>query len=141
MATSKTLKPTNVTISIPAMSDRPNQSVNSNCIDKLADAVNNLQDNTTKRNNTGWGTTITAKVQGALALILINNYVLVQLWIPSTNDISVLVMAEGTTFKKTGANGSVTFGQTSEGTNYTITRDGENVTITATGTASIKIIT
>ena len=44
MATSKTLKPTNVTISIPAMSDRPNQSVNSNCIDKLADAVNLTHD-------------------------------------------------------------------------------------------------
>lgn len=44
MATSKTLKPTNVTISIPAMTDRPNQSVNSNCIDKLADAVNKTHD-------------------------------------------------------------------------------------------------
>lgn len=44
MATSKTLKPTNETISIPAMTDRPNQSVNSNCIDKLADNVNKLYD-------------------------------------------------------------------------------------------------
>ena len=42
MATSKTLTPTNTTISIPAMSDRPNQSVNSNCIDKEADAINKL---------------------------------------------------------------------------------------------------
>ena len=47
MATSKTLKPTNQTISIPAMTDRPNQSVNSNCIDKLADAVNAIEDRTT----------------------------------------------------------------------------------------------
>ena len=44
MATSKTLKPTNETISIPAMSDRPNQSVNSNCITKLADAINTTHD-------------------------------------------------------------------------------------------------
>lgn len=42
MATSKTLAPTNVTISIPAMTDAPDQSVNSNCIDKLGDAVNAL---------------------------------------------------------------------------------------------------
>ena len=50
MATSKTLTPTNVTISIPAMSDRPNQSVNSNCIDKLADAVNKCYNITTPSN-------------------------------------------------------------------------------------------
>lgn len=42
MATSKTLTPTNVTIQIPAMTDAPDQSVNSNCIDKLGDAVNTL---------------------------------------------------------------------------------------------------
>lgn len=46
MATSKTLKPTNQTISIPAMTDRPNQAVNSNCIEKLADAVNAIEDRT-----------------------------------------------------------------------------------------------
>ena len=46
MATNKTLKPTNQTISIPAMADRPNQSVNSNCIEKLADAVNTIEDRT-----------------------------------------------------------------------------------------------
>lgn len=42
MATSKTLAPTNVTISIPAMTDAPNASVLSNCIDKEADAINAL---------------------------------------------------------------------------------------------------
>jgi len=42
MATSKTLTPTNETIQIPAMTDAPDQSVNSNCIDKLGDAVNTL---------------------------------------------------------------------------------------------------
>ena len=42
MATSKTLAPTNVTISIPAMTDAPNASVISNCIDKEADAINAL---------------------------------------------------------------------------------------------------
>ena len=42
MATSKTLTPTNVTIQIPDMTDAPDQAVNSNCIDKLGDAVNTL---------------------------------------------------------------------------------------------------
>lgn len=46
MATSKTLTPTNVTISIPEMTDRPDQSVNSNCIDKEADAINALNSKT-----------------------------------------------------------------------------------------------
>ena len=42
MATSKTLSPTNETISIPAMSDQPDAAVFSNCIDKEADAINAL---------------------------------------------------------------------------------------------------
>ena len=42
MATSKTLTPTNVTIQIPAFTDAPDQRVNSNCIDKEADAINAL---------------------------------------------------------------------------------------------------
>ena len=45
MATSKLLKPTNVTISIPEFTDQPDQRVNSNCIDKEADAINLLSDN------------------------------------------------------------------------------------------------
>ena len=42
MATSKTLTPTNVTIQIPAFTDKPDQRVNTNCIDKEADAINAL---------------------------------------------------------------------------------------------------
>ncbi len=42
MATSKTLTPTNVTIFIPEFTDQPDQRVNSNCIDKEADAINAL---------------------------------------------------------------------------------------------------
>lgn len=45
MATSKTLAPTNVTISIPAMADAPDASVFSNCVDKEADAINALNSN------------------------------------------------------------------------------------------------
>jgi len=42
MATSKTLTPTNQTISIPEMTDTPDQSVNSNALSKIADAINEL---------------------------------------------------------------------------------------------------
>ena len=43
MATSKTLTPTNVTISIPAFTDKPDQRLTTNCIDKEADAINALE--------------------------------------------------------------------------------------------------
>lgn len=46
MATSKTLTPTNVTIYIPEFTDQPDQRVNSNCIDKEADAINALKTKT-----------------------------------------------------------------------------------------------
>ena len=47
MATTKHLDPTNVDISIPAMTDQPNASVFSNCVDKEADAINALSDQIT----------------------------------------------------------------------------------------------
>lgn len=50
MATSKTLTPTNVTISIPEFTDQPDQRVNSNCIDKEADAINKINTEATNTN-------------------------------------------------------------------------------------------
>ena len=44
MATSKTLKPTNQSISIPALSDAPDISVLADAVDKEADAINTLWD-------------------------------------------------------------------------------------------------
>lgn len=52
MATSKLLKPTNVTISIPEFTDQPDQRVNSNCIDKEADAINSLSEHKAEFNTT-----------------------------------------------------------------------------------------
>ena len=40
MATNKIINPTNVTVQIPEMTDKPNQSTNSNCLDKIIDGVN-----------------------------------------------------------------------------------------------------
>lgn len=51
MATSKTLTPTNVTIQIPDFTDQPDQRVNSNCIDKEADAINALNGKISDLNN------------------------------------------------------------------------------------------
>ena len=45
MATNKTLTPTNVVIQIPDFTDRPDQRVTNNCIDKEADAINELNNN------------------------------------------------------------------------------------------------
>ena len=56
MATSKTLKPTNVTIQIPAFTDKPDQRVNTNCIDKEADAINALSDQIASNLNTNLST-------------------------------------------------------------------------------------
>jgi len=44
MATTKTLTPTNQTISIPELTDAPDMSVASNAIDKEADAINTLSE-------------------------------------------------------------------------------------------------
>jgi len=48
MATNKIIDPTNVTVQIPAMADKPNQAANTNCIDKIIDAVNALNSKTTE---------------------------------------------------------------------------------------------
>lgn len=50
MATSKTLTPTNVTIQIPEFTDRPDQRVTNDCIDKEADAINALNSKITTLN-------------------------------------------------------------------------------------------
>ena len=62
MATSKTLKPTNVTISIPAFTDQPDQRVISNCIDEEADAINALNTKVQARNATGIVTCASLKI-------------------------------------------------------------------------------
>ena len=56
MATSKTLTPTNQTISIPELTDAPDISVPADAIDKEADAINTLNSNTIKKSATSLGT-------------------------------------------------------------------------------------
>lgn len=82
MATSKTLTPTNVTISIPAMTDSPDASVFSNCVDKEADAINALNSKITNSNMTTLsadGLECTYIVRSGFCYVLISGY-------PTTTD-------------------------------------------------------
>ena len=136
MATSKTLTPTNVTISIPAMSDRPNQSVNSNCIDKLADAVNDLNGRA-KAGFISWGTTLT--VTGFRSGILIYNaYTPVTIWLPSTDTVTARwIGTDGTPHYKTNTSNQLQFSIDDEsGTSITLTRSGTSLTFTVASNCS-----
>ena len=70
MATSKTLAPTNVTISIPAMADAPDASVFSNCVDKEADAINALNSQKGSKNTISSDTEILGYAPGAYMIAL-----------------------------------------------------------------------
>ena len=86
MATSKTLAPTNVTISIPAMADAPDASVFSNCVDKEADAINALNSHLVKSANV----TGTTDSSGAFQLTGISTQTHTVLAAISTNRIAVV---------------------------------------------------
>lgn len=75
MATSKTLTPTNVTIQIPAFTDAPDQRVNSNCIDKEADAINALNSNIANLNT---DSLVPSTVNATSPLIKNGNLLIVQ---------------------------------------------------------------
>lgn len=85
MATSKTLTPTNVTISIPAFTDQPDQRVTSNCIDKEADAINVLS----RMIGGTYNTTATVTATGNTALKRLHNQ-----W---SNVVSAIKTAHGLT--------------------------------------------
>ena len=87
MATSKLLKPTNVTISIPEFTDQPDQRVNSNCIDKEADAINALSEQTKIVYGTVSATGITFQTNDTY-LIKIGHLVIMQLAFKPNSNIS-----------------------------------------------------
>ena len=86
MATSKTLNPTNVSISIPALGDAPDASVFSNCIDKEADAINALNSQLvftyttpTKTTDSKWASgTITLRKRSGIVQIKLDGATLTQ---------------------------------------------------------------
>ena len=70
MATNKLIKPTNVTVQIPAFTDQPDQRVNSNCIDKSIDGINTLSDQIGKINKAVYATTASYGGAGSVSVDL-----------------------------------------------------------------------
>ena len=120
MAISKTLTPTNETIQIPAMTDAPDASVFSNCIDKEADAINALNSKLVYGFNdlhkrVAWGTTLNVEHSTANPL-----------WLVGINAQELYLVANqtgGMTFNKIfGATTTATITREST-TQFTVTRD------------------
>lgn len=144
MATSKTLAPTNVTISIPAMTDAPDASVFSNCVDKEADAINALNSKIAPMTNAyrvNWGTSLTWTFLTSLSFLIINATMMIVVWTASTSDLAILVTSSSGTYRKQGVNGVVNFGTTSTDESYTLTRSGTTVTLTTSSSISAKVFT
>ena len=141
MATSKTLTPTNETISIPAMTDQPDASVFSNCIDKEADAINTLNSQlTTKAKGVyqSWGKTLTSNAFH-IGILIVNHNAAYIVWFAGTTDIDIRSLRASDAAK--AATGSITFGEDNvNGTGYTITRNNANITVEASANATIALI-
>ena len=118
MATSKTLTPTNVTIQIPDFTDQPDQRVNSNCIDKEADAINALNGNINTLANT--------KARGKSNTIATGDSVTYDIGIAG-----IVAVGRGSTYALYYAGPWDTLILiASSGTGITVTRSGTNVTMT-----------
>ena len=122
MATSKTLAPTNVTISIPAMTDAPDASVISNCLDKEADAINTLNSKlgnfllTSGDFTANTGVTLTKQGNGGGRFILATISTqrtlcdIASLFVTNSGSISVLPFNDGTlgfTYTVNNDNGTI----------------------------------
>jgi hypothetical protein len=132
MATTKTLKPTNVTISIPEFTDQPDQRVNSNCIDKEADAINSLSDQIA--NILNWkvykqiGTSNGSKSSIAITL-------------PNSSSGKIMVSADSIArnfeaMYRVTSGGSVAINEIVKGSQVTVSTSGATITITTSNSGS-----
>ncbi len=136
MATSKVLAPTGVAIQIPEFTDKPDQRVNSNCIDKEADAINALNSNIanlktfvnvyTDTITIGSSRTYTLDNSDQCAMVFVNN---------GNGRIAVWAVS----FRNTSEIGSqlVTADNSSS---TTVTTSGMTFTVACTYTAKVKVI-
>ena len=128
MATSKLLKPTNVTISIPEFTDQPDQRVNSNCIDKEADAINTLSDQTVPVSGTLTSQNVT--LSNETTLYKVGHIVIFQLVYKPTTDIpawtTFVTIPEG--FRPSKAAYGIDIQSSTAGAHYEIYTDGSVVT-------------
>ena len=127
MATNKTLTPTNVTIQIPDFTDRPDQRVTNNCIDKEADAINALNSNVTSLLplviHGLWksGQNLTIPAGGTYSTIIFVGYM------QGHGNISLLIVKNGNTVTTYGLSGS----QWTSGY-HSFSASGNNITISST---------
>ena len=123
MATSKTLKPTNVSISIPAFTDQPDQRLNTNCIDKEADAINALADKlstaSVKKCATANGTVTFEIPHGHYAIVLYAGH-MSSVYNAVTE--TTTVYAGGDSFSDAG----FTMTKAANSNNFTLTRTNSN---------------
>ena len=96
------------------------------------------ENNGSKGARTDWGKSLTASGfhQGNLLLNASYQYIV---WFSSTNEIRVKPLYDGKTWTKSGTD-SVSFGVDSTGTDFTITRSGNSITVTTTDNASIQLM-
>lgn len=104
-----------------------------------------LKDGTASSFGTTWGRSVTAYCKYNVATIYVNQDIKIQVWLAGTSDISISVITAGSSsvssILKAGT-GSISFSSTSaSGTDYTITRDGKNITISTTTDRTFLIIT
>ena len=125
MATSKTLEPTNVTISIPAMTDAPNASVLSNCIDKEADAINTLNSQSAKKESI-------YKAQNGTATITFSTY-----------QTSAIIYCAGASEKGVlllFSNGYLCSVKEDTGFSHTISSDYKTITVTVPNNTYVAVV-
>lgn len=143
MATTKTLTPTNQTITIDAFQgEKPDHRHVADAEGKLADAVNALNSKMANEYSLNWGTSLQWQVANSLSVLFINATFYVQVWTSATSDIAVFVITQdGVVYRKGGTNGVVKFGLTATSEDYVLTRNGTTVTLTAPSNCTSKVIT
>lgn len=72
---------------------------------------------------------------------MISGYYMIHVWFPSTNLINVIVVvgSNGNVYNKEGTD-TITFGTTASGTDVTMTRNGNTLTVTTSNTTTITIL-
>lgn len=94
--------------------------------------------NTAKSAFQSWGTTITANgFHHGLFLDGVNVAYLV--WFPSTTTIAVRSLRNGT-FTKSSTSGTIQFNEDGDGTDITITRNGDTITVSVSSNATMSLI-
>lgn len=105
-----------------------------------------INNNIARSYATMWGKKLTATVQNGIAILYLNHSYEVRIWLSAETgiNISVTFISNGSNsevvYSKTAQN-SISFGENSTSTRHTITRSGNNITITTDENNTIKVLT